>query len=221
MYYLLLFHAQLLGVNPKLQYAVVGVHGLLRDVSTTPADGKKRLCNVLKEQKKPFLIIASDLTGVQSFVAKKTLLDDDEKFTEEAGRFIGLDVLGDGNVTAKNRISAMTSSCSGWCISWQRTWHVPIPVFYHLESKEPLLNEETADHIKCNSPPDTRNFSARQSDKGRWSSIIVLIPDVCHEVKVLNQIGVKDVTEVELVDSPPLVSRSDLSTGAATWTIGS
>lgn len=70
----------------------------------------------------------------------------------------------------KTEFPAMTSSCSGWCISWQRTWRrVPIPVFYHLKSKEPLLNEETADHIKCNSPPDIQNYSARQSDKGRWS----------------------------------------------------
>lgn len=30
-----------------------------------------------------------------------------------------------------------------------------------------------------------------------------------HEVRALNQIGVKDVTGVELVDSPPLVSRAD------------
>ena len=48
-------------MNPKLQYVVVEVHALFEDVSTTPGDVKKRFGNVLKEQKKPFLIVASDL----------------------------------------------------------------------------------------------------------------------------------------------------------------
>ncbi|XP_058212467.1 isoleucine--tRNA ligase, chloroplastic/mitochondrial isoform X2 [Rhododendron vialii] len=288
-------------VNPKLQYAVVEVHELLGDVSTTPGDGKKRLGNVLKEQKKPFLIIASDLLSTleekwgAKLVVKKTLLgsdlenykyihpiesrecpvvlggdyittesgtglvhtapghgqedyvtglkyglpllspvDDDGKFTEEAGRFSGLDVLGDGNVAvieyldqytslimvepykhkypydwrtkkptifrateqwfasvegfkeaamdaiskvkwvpsqAENRISAMTSSRSDWCISRQRTWGVPIPVFYHVESREPLLNEETVDHIKS-------IISQKGSDAWWYMSVEDLLPDV-------------------------------------------
>jgi isoleucyl-tRNA synthetase len=47
----------------------------------------------------------------------------------------------------KNRISAMTSSRSDWCISRQRTWGVPIPVFYHKETGEALMTEETIGHI--------------------------------------------------------------------------
>lgn len=50
---------------------------------------------------------------------------------------------------AEKRIVSMTSSRSDWCISRQRTWGVPVPVFYHVETKEPLVNEETIDHIKC------------------------------------------------------------------------
>ncbi|KAA8548941.1 hypothetical protein F0562_000625 [Nyssa sinensis] len=287
-------------VNAKLQYAIVEVHSLLEDVSTSSGDGKKRLGNVLKEQKKPFLILASDLVPTleakwgMKLVMKKTLLgsdlencryihplddrecpvvtggdyittesgtglvhtapghgqedyvtgmkygltvlspvDDDGKFTEEAGQFSGLDVLGDGNVAvieyldehlsmimvepykhkypydwrtkkptifrateqwfasvegfrkaamhaisqvtwipsqAENRISAMTSSRSDWCISRQRTWGVPIPVFYHVESKEPLMSEETIDHIKS-------IISQKGSDAWWYMTVEELLPD--------------------------------------------
>ncbi|MGA1304632.1 MAG: class I tRNA ligase family protein, partial [Cyanobium sp.] len=36
-----------------------------------------------------------------------------------------------------------------WCISRQRTWGVPIPVFYHRETGEVLLNQATLDHIQA------------------------------------------------------------------------
>ncbi|CAL5407074.1 unnamed protein product [Camellia sinensis] len=224
-------------VNSKLQYAVVEVHALLGDASTSPGDRKKRLGNVLKEQNKPFLIIASDLLSTleakwsAKLVVKKILMGLDLKhcryihpvdskecpviiggdyittefgtglyglpihsLVDDDGKFSGLDVLGGehkypydwwrtkkptifrateqwfasvegfrevamdaiSQVTflsqAENRIPAMTFSHSDRCISRQRTWGVPIPVFYHVESKEPLLNENTIDQIHYNLP---------------------------------------------------------------------
>lgn len=264
-------------VNPKLEYAVVEVESLDGQASSSGETRKERLGIVLNDEKKPFLIVASDLVptleakwGVKLVVKRRLLgsdlenyrythpvdnrecpvviggdyittetgtglvhtapghgqedyvtgqkyglpilspVDDNGIFTEEAGQFSGLDVLGEGNTAVvkyldenlslimeesykhkypydwrtkkptifrateqwfasvegfreaameaigsvkwvppqgENRISAMTSSRSDWCISRQRTWGVPIPVFYHLQSREPLMNEETIDHI--------------------------------------------------------------------------
>ncbi|CAL5407071.1 unnamed protein product [Camellia sinensis] len=253
-------------VNSKLQYAVVEVHALLGDASMSPGDRKKRLGNVLKEQNKPFLIIASDLLSTleakwgTKLVVKKILMEyihpidsrecpviiGGDYITTESGtglyglpihspvdddgKFSGLDVLGGGNCAvieyldehmsiimehkypydwwrtkkptifrateqwfafvegfreaamdaisqvtflsqAENRIPAMTSSHSDRCISRQRTWGVPIPVFYHVESKEPLLNENPIDHIQS-------IICQKGSDAWWYMTVDELLPDV-------------------------------------------
>ncbi|MEC4815812.1 MAG: isoleucine--tRNA ligase [Scytonema sp. PMC 1069.18] len=49
----------------------------------------------------------------------------------------------------ENRITPMVAERSDWCISRQRSWGVPIPVFYDQETGEPLLNEETISNVQA------------------------------------------------------------------------
>lgn len=48
---------------------------------------------------------------------------------------------------AKSRLSAMIENRPDWCISRQRLWGVPIAIFVHKKTHEPLRDQEVVDRI--------------------------------------------------------------------------
>eukprot|EP00002_Diphylleia_rotans_P010709 TRINITY_DN2124_c0_g1_i8.p1 TRINITY_DN2124_c0_g1~~TRINITY_DN2124_c0_g1_i8.p1 ORF type:complete len:941 (+),score=141.98 TRINITY_DN2124_c0_g1_i8:198-3020(+) len=50
--------------------------------------------------------------------------------------------------SGRARLESMLKERSEWCISRQRVWGVPIPVFYDTETDEPLLTKESVSHVQ-------------------------------------------------------------------------
>ena len=51
-------------------------------------------------------------------------------------------------IAGENRMKSFVQNRGDWCISRQRSWGVPIPVFYDTENAQNVLvNEKTIDHI--------------------------------------------------------------------------
>ncbi|MBN3291966.1 SYIM protein, partial [Polypterus senegalus] len=49
--------------------------------------------------------------------------------------------------SARGSLLAMLDRRTYWCISRQRSWGVPIPVFYHKQTGTPLISRRTVEHL--------------------------------------------------------------------------
>ena len=69
-----------------------------------------------------------------------------------------------------NRLTAFLDARSDWCISRQRVWGLPLPILYHTETGEPLINDETIENIE-------KLFRKHGSDSWWKVSVSDLLPE--------------------------------------------
>ncbi|KAM5163437.1 isoleucine--tRNA ligase, mitochondrial [Mantella aurantiaca] len=84
--------------------------------------------------KKPVIIRASK----QWFVSTANIKDKAQEALKKV-KFVP--------ASASSRMLKILEERTYWCISRQRSWGVPIPVFYHKETREPLINRHSIGHI--------------------------------------------------------------------------
>jgi isoleucyl-tRNA synthetase len=85
---------------------------------------------------KPVLLRAT----AQWFVRLTALRDS----AREALRTVAIDPEG-----GRARLDSMLAARDDWCLSRQRVWGVPIPVFYHVDTGEALMTPEIIAHVRA------------------------------------------------------------------------
>ena len=120
----------------------------------------------------------------------------------------------------KDRIYNMVADRSDWCISRQRTWGVPIPIFYCSDCGKEVINEKTINHIK-------ELFREHGSDIWFAKDAMELIPE---GLKCEHCNGEKFTKETDIMDvwfdsgsshRAVLTTRKDLSWPADLYLEGS
>jgi isoleucyl-tRNA synthetase len=85
---------------------------------------------------------------------------------------------------ARNRIEAMVAGKPDWCVSRQRAWGVPIAVFTHRETGEPLRDpavvERVAAAVECHGSDiwfsaDASQFLGNAYDPAEWEKVTDIV----------------------------------------------
>ena len=128
--------------------------------------------------KKPVIYRATDQWFVKVDMFKKQTLDEIKKV-----KWIPS--------SGEARISNMVENRSDWCISRQRAWGVPIPVFYCEDCGEVIVTDETIEHV-------AKMFEKESSDAWVKYSEKELLPDgfVCPKCGKTHIRKEKDIMDV-------------------------
>ncbi len=89
------------------------------------------------------------------------------------------------------RISNMVENRSDWCISRQRAWGVPIPVFYCKDCNEVIVTDETIEHVAKMFEKDSSDAWVKYGEKE-------LLPEgfVCPKCGGVHFVKEKDIMDV-------------------------
>ncbi len=92
---------------------------------------------------------------------------------------------------SKNRMVGMLEVRPDWCISRQRIWGVPLPIFYCRDCNSPLLDENVIEHI-------AKVFEREGSDAWFKYSAEELLPEgtTCPECGAKDFVKEKDIMDV-------------------------
>uniref|UniRef100_A0A8C2X1C9 Isoleucine--tRNA ligase, mitochondrial n=1 Tax=Cyclopterus lumpus TaxID=8103 RepID=A0A8C2X1C9_CYCLU len=91
--------------------------------------------------------------------------------------------------SARGSLLTMLDRRTYWCISRQRSWGVPIPVFYHRETGEALINKHTVSHL-------AELFKEKGSDCWWELPIETLLPDQVKAGPVTDYVRGEDVLDI-------------------------
>ena len=82
----------------------------------------------------------------------------------------------------RNRIHSMVEGRGDWCLSRQRVWGVPIPIFYYQDTREVLITPEIIEHLY-------QRFKTHSSDIWWEQSAEELLADLPESLKQKYGIG--------------------------------
>ena len=122
----------------------------------------------------------------------------------------------------KERIKSMIETRPDWCVSRQRVWGVPLPIFINKKNKEILIDDEVIENIDDGfSTVDWHfsldwNFPAMANAEYGLPSIVVFDDDDLNPVTVLTNIGEirwqldnnLEIVVENIVDNTPPISSS-------------
>ncbi|HBE13381.1 MAG TPA: isoleucine--tRNA ligase, partial [Clostridiales bacterium] len=91
----------------------------------------------------------------------------------------------------ESRIESMVKDRADWCISRQRTWGVPIPIFYCADCKKTIISKKAIDRIAVLFEKEGSNAWYKYSPREMIGDLAVC--DACGSTDLEKETDIMDV----------------------------